>query len=151
MVKRMFLYPVRYRLGMMLRTYRKCAKVVTSFELQNTPIGEVTSCYTIKIHFPRSRSNPRVHVPSNAHRNNLISRSNPHYRGGSEQWTFTLRNSGLLTLLRAVDRFALSIDCSALSLDLSFAHQSIDRATTDGSRNNQSIVQQVACRSIEYT
>ena len=38
-VKRMFLYPVRYRLGMMLRTYRECAKVVTSFELQNTPIG----------------------------------------------------------------------------------------------------------------
>ena len=33
------LYPVRYRLGMMLRTYRGCAKVVTSFELQNTPIG----------------------------------------------------------------------------------------------------------------
>ena len=24
---------------MMLRTYRECAKVVTSFELQNTPIG----------------------------------------------------------------------------------------------------------------
>ena len=39
LVKRMFLYPVRYRLGMMLRTYRECAKVVTSFELQNTPIG----------------------------------------------------------------------------------------------------------------
>ena len=48
-------------------------------------------------------------------------------------------------LLRAVDRFALSIDCSARTIDLSFAHQSIDRATTDGSRNNQSIVQQVAC------
>ena len=39
LVKRMFLYPVRYRLGMMLRTYRERAKVVTSFELQNTPIG----------------------------------------------------------------------------------------------------------------
>ena len=40
-------------------------------------------------------------------------------------------------LLRAVDRFALSIDCSARTIDLnlSFAHQSIDRATTDGSRN----------------
>ena len=38
-LKRMFLFPVRYRLGMMLRTYRECAKVVTSFELQNTPIG----------------------------------------------------------------------------------------------------------------
>ena len=39
LVKHMFLFPVRYRLGMMLRTYRECAKVVTSFELQNTPIG----------------------------------------------------------------------------------------------------------------
>ena len=48
-------------------------------------------------------------------------------------------------MLRAVDRFALSIDCSARTIDLSFAHQSTDRATTDGSRNNQSIVQQVAC------
>jgi len=38
-------------------------------------------------------------------------------------------------LLRAVDRFALSIDCSARTIDLSFAHQSIDRATIDGSRN----------------
>ena len=38
-LKRMFLFPVRYRLGMMLRTYREYAKVVTSFELQNTPIG----------------------------------------------------------------------------------------------------------------
>jgi hypothetical protein len=38
-------------------------------------------------------------------------------------------------VLRAVDRFALSIDCSARTIDLSFAHQSIDRATIDGSRN----------------
>ena len=38
LVKHMFLFPVRYRLGMMLRTYRECAKVVTSFELQNTSI-----------------------------------------------------------------------------------------------------------------
>ena len=38
-------------------------------------------------------------------------------------------------MLRAVDRFVLSIDCSARTIDLSFAHQSIDRATTDGLRN----------------
>ena len=51
----------------------------------------------------------------------------------------------LVAMLRAVDRFARSIDCSARTIDLSFAHQSIDHATTDGSRNNRSIVQQVAC------
>ena len=50
-----------------------------------------------------------------------------------------------MDMSRAVDRFALSIDCSARTIDLSFAHQSIDRATTDGSRNNRSIVQQAAC------
>ena len=42
-----------------------------------------------------------------------------------------------ISMLRAVDRFALSIDCSARTIDLSFAHQSIDRATTDGSRNKR--------------
>jgi hypothetical protein len=51
----------------------------------------------------------------------------------------------MIALLRAVDRFALSIDCSARTIYLSFAHHPIDRATTDGSRNNRSIVQQVAC------
>ena len=61
---------------MMLRTYHECTKVVTSFELQNTPIGGGHKLFnTIKIHFPRSRSNPRVR--SNAHHNNLISRSSP--------------------------------------------------------------------------
>ena len=54
-------------------------------------------------------------------------------------------SNDVVELLRAVDRFALSIDCSARTIDLSFAHQSIDRATTDGSRNNRSIVQQAAC------
>ena len=51
-----------------------------------------------------------------------------------------------ILVLCAVDRFALSIDCSARTIDLSFAHQSTNgRATTDGSRNNRSIVQQAAC------
>ena len=60
----------------------------------------------------------------------------------------TVRNSGpifLVLLLRAVEQFALSIACSARTIDRSFAHQSIDRATTDGSRINRSIVQQAAC------
>ena len=43
-----------------------------------------------------------------------------------------------------VAHFALSIDCSARTIDLSFAPIYRSR-TTDGSRNNRSIVQQVAC------
>ena len=54
-------------------------------------------------------------------------------------------------MLRAVDRFALSIDCSARKIDLSFANHPIDRATTDGSRNNRSIVQQVLACAINRT
>ena len=50
-----------------------------------------------------------------------------------------------MLLLRKVDRFALSIDYSARTIDLSFEHLSIDRATTDRSRHNRSIVQQGAC------
>ena len=52
---------------MMLRTYRECAKVVT-IAAKHADRGRSQAVI-------RSRSNPRVR--SNAHRNKLISRSNP--------------------------------------------------------------------------
>ena len=46
-----------------------------------------------------------------------------------------------MSLLRAIDRFARSIDCAAPSIDPLIAHLSVDRASIDRSRNHRLIAQ----------
>ena len=48
-------------------------------------------------------------------------------------------------MLRAIDGFARSIDCTAPSMDPLIAHLSIDRTTIDRSRNHRSIAHYCAC------